>query len=73
MIAMAFFTCFLAFILYTKGLEQVESSQASILASVEPIVATILGAICFQEYITVSGIIGIALFLVGLFVLIYKQ
>ena len=73
MIAMAFFTCFLAFILYTKGLEQVESSQASILASVEPIVATILGAICFQEYITVSGIIGIALFLAGLFVLIYKQ
>ena len=38
-------TCFLPYLLYTRGLEGLENGKASIMASVEPVVATIVGVV----------------------------
>lgn len=47
------------FLLYTLGLVHVENSKASILASVEPVFASVIGAFVFKEKIEISGLIGI--------------
>lgn len=52
-----------AYLLYTAGLTHVEAGQASILATVEPVVAALLGFLAFHENVTMSGIAGIALIL----------
>ena len=46
------------YLLYTKGLEQVEPGQASILATIEPFVAATVGMLCFAEPMTLSKAIG---------------
>lgn len=50
----------LPFALYTKGLSKVEPSRASILATIEPVVATIFGVLLFNEVMTFIKILGIA-------------
>lgn len=62
-------TAFLAYLLYTRGLEGMESSRASILASVEPAVATVVGVLVFHEPLSVMNAAGIALVLGGIAVL----
>lgn len=62
-VALALLTGFGAYVLYTLGLEGMESGKASIVASVEPVVGTILGAVVFHEYLTALQIIGICLVL----------
>ncbi|MFZ7943096.1 DMT family transporter [Neobacillus sp. 19] len=39
----------IAYLLYTKGLEKVEGSKAAIIATVEPIIATILSVFLYEE------------------------
>ena len=56
-------TGFLAYIFYSMGLEQIESSKASILASLEPVVGTVLAMIFFAEFPNLYGIFGIILVL----------
>ena len=51
----------LPFLFYTKGLEQVEAGRAGILATVEPAVAAILGALLFAEWPTAAELGGMAL------------
>lgn len=51
------------YLLYTVGLNYVENSRASIIASVEPVAATLIGFFLFQEKISPMGIIGIILVL----------
>ncbi|MFY9174839.1 MAG: EamA family transporter [Peptococcia bacterium] len=51
----------LPFLLYTKGLSYLETSRASIIATLEPIVATIIGIILYNEPITFFKIAGISL------------
>jgi len=58
---LAFFSTVLPFLLYTKGLNGVEAGKASILATVEPFVAAIVGAVVFKEKFTVSKMIGMLL------------
>ena len=70
---MALTTGFLAYILYTKGLEGMESSRASILASVEPVVATVIGAAVFHESLTWMNLLGVALVLAAIAVLSLPQ
>ena len=53
----------LPYILYTQGLQRVENGRASILASVEPVVATILGTLVFREILHMDEIAGILLIL----------
>jgi drug/metabolite transporter, DME family len=48
----------LAYFLYTWGLERTESSKAAVIATVEPIVATVLGVVLYHEELTMSQIAG---------------
>ncbi|WP_410510315.1 EamA family transporter [Methanosarcina hadiensis] len=42
----------LAYLLYTKGLENVESSRASIVATIEPVMGTLIGFFFFGEVLS---------------------
>lgn len=54
------------YLTYTIGLRHVENGRASILASIEPVMATVFGAVVFREGLTLSGIIGIILVIIAL-------
>ena len=56
---MAVFNTVLPYILYTKGLFGVEATTAPIIATAEPVVATLVGTFIFKESITFFGILGI--------------
>jgi len=60
---------FLPYLLYTLGLRTVESGKASIFASVEPIVATLISLFVFSEPISLWGVMGIALILISVVLL----
>ncbi|WP_430786266.1 DMT family transporter [Virgibacillus flavescens] len=49
----------LAYIVYTTGLNQTEASKASILTTIEPVVATLIGILVFQEVFTKLQILGL--------------
>lgn len=66
-------TTVLPYLLYTAGLSQVENGPASILASVEPVVATILGFVVFSETPTLQAFLGIILVLAALVLLSVKK
>ncbi|WP_043933648.1 DMT family transporter [Bacillus sp. EB01] len=61
-IGLALFPTVLAYFLYTKGLEKTDSSLASIIATVEPMVATLIGIFMFGENISLIQLAG-ALFI----------
>lgn len=71
-ILFSFVNAFLPYLLYTLGLKTVESGKASIFASVEPVVATVISVVIFSEPITVWGILGIALVLTSVILLNLK-
>lgn len=54
------------YLTYTLGLQYVENGKASIIASVEPVTATLLGALLFHEKLTVTGVLGVVLVLAAL-------
>lgn len=62
-----------AYLLYTYGLTQVESSRASIMASIEPVVATLMGFFVFGETLSLAAILGIVLVFVSLILLNLPQ
>lgn len=66
-----FSTC-LAFLLYTYGLSFIESSRASILSTIEPAVAVLIGVFIFKETITLSQMIGMLLILLSVFFIVKK-
>lgn len=53
----------LGYILYTKGLHYVEASKASIIAAVEPVVATTIGISVFNEILSIWQFAGILMIL----------
>ena len=57
------------FLLYTKGLCHVESGKASIMASVEPVVATLLSVFFFQEPLSPLGALGVVLVITAIVLL----
>lgn len=58
----ALVSCVLPYVFYTLGLKYITSSTASIIATVEPVVATIIGAVVFSEPLAVPfGYLGVAL------------
>lgn len=61
----AFMTTVAAYILYTKGLEGMENGKASIMASIEPVVASLVGFLLYNEVPTPMGIVGMLLVLVA--------
>ncbi len=54
-------TGFLAYVFYTVGLSKVHASRAAIYASLEPVVATILGVTLYGDRLDVAGAVGIAM------------
>ncbi|AAM29784.1 MULTISPECIES: DMT family transporter [Methanosarcina] len=65
LIGLGFFPTVLAYLLYTKGLEEVESSRAAIVATVEPVVATFAGFFFFREIVSGWQLAGILFVLAG--------
>ncbi|HZH58189.1 MAG TPA: EamA family transporter [Metabacillus sp.] len=72
-IGLGFFSTLVAFLLYTKGLESVESSRASIIATVEPVVATLVGFFIFHETLNLWQYIGIIAVILAVFIVQEKQ
>ena len=66
-------TCYLPYLLYTYGLTGLETGKASILASVEPVVATLVGILIFAEKPTLIAAIGIVLVLAAVVLLNVKE
>lgn len=66
-------TAVIPFAAYTRGLMYVEPSRAAILATVEPMVATLLGALVFAEPVTLLSGLGIVLILVSVVMLNVKS
>lgn len=69
---MAVFNTVIPYLLYTVGLCGVDASIAPIIAMVEPVVATIIGAAVYAETITLSGAAGILIVLASVSVLNFK-
>lgn len=59
----------LPYLFYTKGLEEVESGKASIIANVEPVVAALTGVVFFHEILNVWTVLGIVCVLGGVVLL----
>ncbi|MHB1154183.1 MAG: DMT family transporter [Eubacteriales bacterium] len=66
-------TAALPYVLYTAGLSKIESGRASVIASVEPVVATIAGAAAFGEKLTLQGFAGIALVVAAVILMNIKK
>jgi drug/metabolite transporter (DMT)-like permease len=69
----ALITAVIPFLLYTLGLSSVEASRAGIIATVEPMVATMIGIVVFSEPLTLMSGLGIALILSAVVILNLKQ
>ncbi len=54
-----------AYALYTTGLKRIEAGQAAIIATVEPVVAGLVGAIFLAEELTALKILGALLVVLG--------
>ena len=67
-LAFALVSTVIPYIVYTIGLKDVENGFASIIASIEPVIATINGILWFQEKLRVGVIIGIVLVLTGIII-----
>ena len=68
-VCLVVFSTVLPYIFYTKGLSCVESGKASIMASLEPVVAALAGVFMFGEPMTVMTAVGIVLVLSGVVIL----
>lgn len=67
-----FLTTVAAYLLYTKGLGGMEAGKASVLATVEPVMATFVGVFVFGENFTIAGAFGVVFVLVSS-ILIVKE
>ena len=64
------FATVLPYMLYTKGLNALgDGGKASILASVEPVAASIVGIIAFGEPMTIAVILGLVCILISVYIL----
>lgn len=59
----------LPYVLYTRGLAEVESGKASIIASVEPVVAALVGVLAFGEPMNAGMLLGLACILFSVYIL----
>lgn len=59
----------LPYIFYTRGLAKLDSGKASILASVEPVVAVLVGILAFGEPMSVMVVLGLVCILASVYIL----
>ena len=66
-------TALIPYICYTKGLSNMPASQASVLATIEPVVAAMIGILLFKEDASWQKLLGIILVLGGVVVRVIGQ
>ncbi len=66
-------SCYLPYLFYTKGLEGMETGRASIMASLEPVVATLVGVFIFAQPISLMSALGVVFVLGAIVVLNVKN
>ncbi|MCI8332875.1 MAG: EamA family transporter [Clostridiales bacterium] len=62
----------LPYLLYTAGLSCINATIASIISTIEPVVAAILGFFVFGEQLSLAALLGMALVLASIFLLNVK-
>jgi drug/metabolite transporter (DMT)-like permease len=62
-LGLGFFPTALAYGLYTRGLSMIESGRASITATFEPVVATVIGVMVFGDLLSCYQLLGMGLVL----------
>jgi drug/metabolite transporter (DMT)-like permease len=72
-VGLGFFPTALAYMLYTQGLSMIESSRASITATIEPVLATMIGVWVFDERLTGYQIIGMLFILTAVILVQLKR
>ncbi|MFH2091481.1 MAG: EamA family transporter [Pseudomonadota bacterium] len=73
LILVSFFSTYIANICYYRGLRTLEAGKASLVATLEPVVASIMAYIFFGEYFSISGYMGAGLILTAVLLTIYKN
>lgn len=68
-VAFGFISAFFPYLLYTAGLKNTEPGKASIMATLETVVASLAGIIAFGESLTIAGVLGIMLVLCAVWIL----
>ncbi len=68
-VIIGFFCCTLPYLLYTHGLSGVSNTTASMLSTIEPVVAACIGVFVFHEEMSVYNIAGIFPILCGIAVM----
>ncbi len=71
-LATGIITCYLPYLTYTYGLAGVETGKAAIMASLEPVVATLVGVFIFNEQLSLAGAAGVILVLAAIVLLNVK-
>ncbi len=73
LIAVALISTFIANHCYYLGLKYLEAGKASIVATLEPVVAAVAAYIILGEYFTGLGYVGAAMIIVAVILTIYKK
>ncbi len=68
-ILLAVVSTVLPYLLYTYGLTGMEGGRASVLASVEPVVATLTGVLVYHERMSVASVCGVILVILAVILL----
>ncbi len=63
----------LPYLSYTRGLKGMENGTASVLASIEPVVATLVGILIYKEEMSLQNVIGICLVLGSIVLINWKS
>lgn len=66
---MILFVTLFPYLCYTKGLSGMENGTASVIASIEPVMATVLGILIYREEMTFASALGMVLVLVSIVML----
>ena len=69
MLGLGIFITTVPYFLYAKGLKGLDAGKASVIAFVEPMVATVAGIVIYGEALTVSNALGIMLILMSVVLL----
>ncbi|MET3727370.1 drug/metabolite transporter (DMT)-like permease [Fictibacillus halophilus] len=71
-IGLGLFPTVFAYWFYTQGLQQMDASKASIVSTIEPVVATLMGIVLYKESISFVQSIGI-LFVLGAVLMLQER
>jgi drug/metabolite transporter (DMT)-like permease len=63
----------LPFVLYNYSLKLIEAGKASVITYVEPLAATVIGFVIYNEGVTVDSAIGMVLIFAALIVINRKE